>query len=222
MIKHYTNFFLLALSTILIITATIITSCNKSDSLSSNLTKDQLQIQSAFSSFKQTIGDIDLSTVKTTFGSDPKLYVISALIKGLTTKRFFLKVDERASGAPDLQRFLFESNVPSDLKKEEYQSLNGNGFLQISSLDINSTYRIEYSNGKCVQNKIQPGSLTTIPNFVDPVIKYPTPVGDPIGNCIKKALDALSFGEMLIFIVTMPDSMGLLIIACTITVVVSN
>ena len=163
-------------------------------------------MQENFAIFNGSIGEVNLSTVKTVYSRDAKLYVITAEVKGSIGKKYILSVDERKIGTK-YTKSLFETNIPKNLKKEDYSAFNG--YAKFSSLENNKDFvNVEITNGiKIVTNGIK---IVTESNNGS----YQSNLASPLTDCIKTTLRDMSIGEWAIFIVGEPETMAALVLAC--------
>ena len=156
-------------------------------------------MQENFAIFNGSIGEVNLSTVKTVYSRDAKLYVITAEVKGSIGKKYILSVDERKIGTK-YTKSLFETNIPKNLKKEDYSAFNG--YAKFSSLENNKDFvNVEITNGIKIVTESNNGS-------------YQSNLASPLTDCIKTTLRDMSIGEWAIFIVGEPETMAALVLAC--------
>lgn len=222
MTKSFNKGVVYGLVVIAIIFSSVLIACNKSDLSQVNnqvLTKEQLIMKEKFSDLKETIGEVDMNTVKSVNNGDKKLYVLTAKVKGSKTKKIVLLVDERISEEPKFFKSLFDSNIPTDFKKEDYNSFNG--YLEVSSLEKNNSFvRIEFVNGIKVENRFSKISKVSASTNSLSTTEKVFMLGDPIGNCVNKVINNLSLGEAIIFLATFPDSYALVLLACILNTVI--
>lgn len=208
MTKTFNNGILYGFAFIVVIFSSVLIGCNKSDS-SPALTKEQLLMKEKFSTLAETIGQVNINTVKSANKGDKNLYVITAEIKGSKTKKYVLKVDERVSGQVNFSKFLFDTNMPNDLKQKDYSTFNG--YAEFYSLDNNITnIKVAFYNGEIADNP-------TVVNLIS-TTSLSTQVNSPLTDCIKREMGKFTFGGWVLFVATEPESVAALILACAIDV----
>lgn len=151
-------------------------------------------IQRYYSGFVSEFGALDTLTVKASYSSDNKLYVISAHILN-SNKSFLLKVDEKTD-VTTYKKYLFETDLPKNLGSD---SSTANGFAYVKSLDSDDNgYQVDVVRG--------------VRTYTD---GDGTEAGkSPLTDCIKRKIREMNWVEFAFFIAGEPESVGVLILIC--------
>jgi len=214
--KYFVLYFALALGIL------ITNGCKKSTEKETGvaLTQDQKLMQDQFRPFAASIGELDLNSVKNTNKGDKRLHVLTAYIIGSSTKKYILYVDERTNNKTNLQKMVFESNIPTSV---ENQNQNGTtGFAQFTSLETDeSTIKVDFVNGirtitESSTNDATAGTVTNLPARKVTDLEKVQLINSPLTDCIKKTLRTMSFGTWCLFVAGEPESVACLILACAI------
>lgn len=189
-----------------------LSSCKK-DSSNQSFSKNQELLTSKFSDLTESLGEIELSSIKQTNSTTSGIYLITANAKNSFKRKYLLAVDERQVN-PKYERFIFETDMPSDLNESNYSKFSG--FANFYSPDNKSlNEQFTFKKGIVVQTDSKANQLLlTVSEYEE--------VASPLTDCIKQALRKMSFGEWVLFIATEPESMAGLVLACAIDIIAND